>query len=197
MPLQFVANRKDIQPSRLLEVTVDSTKILLLEHDGMVKAYQGDCPHEGADLAQGHIDGGYIICPMHQRHFSCQTGKHNASTQCLKHYAITENEGRIFIDTHDLKDSSKTIQKPAYKGKTIRDLPSPKGNFLLGHVAQFRGPDTHLVLERWVRERGDLFQINFVGKKLIVSANTEMNRQILRNRPHAFRRFSKINEVME
>lgn len=196
MALQFVANRKDLQPSKLLEVTVENKKIILLDHDGMVKAYQGKCPHEGADLAQGHIEGGYIICPLHQRHFSCQTGRHNGSTQCLKSFVIKENEGRIFIDTNDLGDIDAT-QKGASKIKTIKDLPSPKGNFLLGHITQFAVPDTHLVLERWVKEQGDLFQINFVGKKLIVSANTDINRQILKSRPQAFRRFSKINEVME
>lgn len=196
MSLQLIANRKDIQPSKLLEVTVEGNKIILLDHDGVVKAYQGDCPHEGADLAQGHTEGGYIICPMHQRHFSCQTGRHNASDQFLKSYAITENEGQIFINTNDLRDI-KTTQKPSYKIKTINDLPSPRGNFLLGHITQFSVPDAHLVLERWVRERGDLFQINFAGKKLIVSANTDINRQILKDRPQAFRRFSKINEVME
>jgi cytochrome P450/nitrite reductase/ring-hydroxylating ferredoxin subunit len=196
MPLQFIADRKHILPSKLFAINIDGHKVILLDHNGSVKAYQGDCPHEGADLAQGHIEAGYIICPMHQRHFSCQTGKHNASDQCLKRYPITEKEGQILIDTKDLSDIEAT-QKPSHKIKTIKDLPSPKGNFLLGHITQFRGPDTHLVLERWVRERGELFQINFAGKKLIVSANTEMNRQILKNRPQAFRRFSKINEVME
>ena len=114
MSLLLIANRKDVIPSKLSEITVEGNKVLLLDHDGMVKAFQGDCPHEGADLAQGHIEDGYIICPLHQRRFSCQTGKHNASSQCLKRYSITENDGKIFIDTSDLTDT-KAPQKPSRK----------------------------------------------------------------------------------
>lgn len=191
MGLQFVANRKDLRPSILLKATIDNNKLILLDHDGVVKAYQGDCPHQGADLAQGHIEAGYIICPLHQRNFSCQSGKHHASNQCLKSYPITENEGRLFIDTTHLKDIHAT-QKHAYKIKTIKDLPSPKGNFLLGHITQFRVPDTHRVLERWVKEEGDLFQINFVGKRLIVSANTDTNKQILKIAPTSLEDFINL-----
>ena len=80
---------------------------------------------------------------------------------------------------------------------TIKDLKSPKGHFLLGHLPQFNASNKHQVLERWVDECGDLFKINFVGKQFIVSANPEINAEILKLRPEKFRRFSKINEILE
>ncbi len=79
----------------------------------------------------------------------------------------------------------------------ISELPSPKGHLILGHLPQFNTESKHLVLERWVEECGDLFKINFVGKPFIVSANHEMNEQILRMRPEVFRRFNKITEILE
>lgn len=81
--------------------------------------------------------------------------------------------------------------------RQIKDLPSPKGSFLLGHLPQFKADNKHQVLERWVKESGDLFQINFVGKKFVVSADPEMNQEILKLRPEKFSRFFKINEIME
>lgn len=80
--------------------------------------------------------------------------------------------------------------------QNIKDLPSPKGHFILGHLPQFNVPNKHQVLERWVEECGDLFKINFVGKPFVVSANPELNSDILKMRPDGFRRFSKIDEIL-
>jgi cytochrome P450 len=81
--------------------------------------------------------------------------------------------------------------------KTIKELPAPKGTFILGHLSAFNRSDKHLVMEDWVKESGDLFQIRLVTKRFIVSADQKLNAQIFRLRPGKFRRYSKINEVME
>lgn len=77
----------------------------------------------------------------------------------------------------------------------IKNLPSPKGHFLLGHLPRFKKDAKHLVLENWIKECGDLFKINFVGKEIVVSARPSINKEILKQRPHNFRRFSKIDEI--
>jgi len=81
--------------------------------------------------------------------------------------------------------------------KTLKDLPSPKGKFILGHLPAFNKSNKHQVMEDWVKESGDLFQIRLVTKRFIVSADQQMNSEILKSRPGKFRRFSKISEVME
>ncbi|MGB0896815.1 MAG: cytochrome P450 [Flavobacteriaceae bacterium] len=80
--------------------------------------------------------------------------------------------------------------------KRIKDLPKPKGHFIFGHLPQFNVANKHQVLERWVDECGDLFRINFVGKQFVVSANPNLNAEILKLRPDSFRRFSKIDEIL-
>lgn len=82
------------------------------------------------------------------------------------------------------------------KTKKIKDLPSPKGNIILGHLKKFNVSNKHQVLENWVKECGELFKMNFIGKKIIVSANSELNAEILKQRPYKFRRFSKIDEIL-
>ena len=78
-----------------------------------------------------------------------------------------------------------------------QQLPSPKGKFLVGHLTQFSREDKHLVLEDWVKEVGDVFRISLMGKKFIVSANTSVNKEILRQRPKVFSRYFKMSEIME
>ena len=99
----------------------------------------------------------------------------------------------LIINQTTLKTSMPSHQKY----RKIKDLPSPKGHFILGHLPQFNTSGKHLVLERWVEECGDLFKINFVGKQFLVSADPEMNDQILRLRPDTFKRFNKITEILE
>jgi cytochrome P450 len=82
------------------------------------------------------------------------------------------------------------------KIEQIKNLPSPKGHLILGHLPQFNVSNKHQVLERWVEECGDIFKINFIGKEFIVSAKPELNTEILKLRPEKFRRFSKINEIL-
>lgn len=80
--------------------------------------------------------------------------------------------------------------------KSIEDLPSPKGHLLLGNLLKFNAEQKHTVLEDWVKEVGSLFKINLLGKAFIVSADPEINLEILKNRPDQFRRFFKINEIL-
>ena len=80
---------------------------------------------------------------------------------------------------------------------SIKNLKSPKGAFLLGHLPQFNTYNKHQVLERWVEESGELFKIHFVGKEFVVSANPDFNNKVLRLRPDKFKRFSKIDEILK
>lgn len=195
MGLTQVAHRRDLEKGQMVEVAIEGKKIVLVEYQGRVKAFQGDCPHEGAALAQGHIESDHIVCPLHRRNFSCRDGKHNLSDQCLKSYAVVEKDDAIFIDNNGISKEEKGNSN--YPLKNINSLPSPKGSLLLGHLLQFKSKSNHLVLEEWTKEVGSLFKINLGGKKFIVSADNDINRQVLKSRPHHFGRFSKIREIME
>lgn len=80
--------------------------------------------------------------------------------------------------------------------KNIKDLPSPKGQPIVGHLLQFNSEAKHTVLENWVKEVGDVFKINMLGKLFLVSANPDINLEILKSRPEKFQRFFKINEIL-
>ncbi|CAL2107499.1 conserved hypothetical protein [Tenacibaculum sp. 190524A02b] len=77
----------------------------------------------------------------------------------------------------------------------LDDLKSPKGSFLLGNLKDFKKKNKHRILEDWAKEYGELFTIKLGPKKILVSANHEVNTAILKQRPTKFRRLSKINEI--
>ncbi|TNE60462.1 MAG: cytochrome P450 [Bacteroidetes bacterium] len=84
------------------------------------------------------------------------------------------------------------------KGRiSLKDLPSPRGHFLFGHLPEFRKhANKHQVLERWVAECGKLFRVHFAGIPLIISADPVINQQVLALRPEKFRRLSKMSAVI-
>src|SRR5688572_8727726 len=81
--------------------------------------------------------------------------------------------------------------------KTIKDLPSPKAKLIVGHLLDFETNNVHNILENWAKEVGDVYKINLLGKQFIVSADPDLNMQILKQRPDKFQRYHKISEVIE
>ncbi|PKH51694.1 hypothetical protein CXF68_13820 [Tenacibaculum sp. Bg11-29] len=79
--------------------------------------------------------------------------------------------------------------------RTLNDLKTPKGSFILGNLKDFKKKNKHRILEEWAKQFGELYTIRLGPLKVLVSANTDLNTTILRQRPTKFRRLSKINEV--
>ena len=49
-------------------------EIALFRADGQVYAIDNSCPHRGAALAEGTVDGGQVACPWHGWRFDLTTG---------------------------------------------------------------------------------------------------------------------------
>ena len=55
--------------------TVASKRLALFNVDGRIFAIDDVCPHDGAPLAEGEIDGTTVICPWHGAEFDITCGK--------------------------------------------------------------------------------------------------------------------------
>jgi cytochrome P450 len=80
--------------------------------------------------------------------------------------------------------------------ESIKSIPSPKGHWFFGHISDFNEKARHKLNESRINEIGETFRIRLVHKPFIVTANQEIINQVLSLRPHAFRRFHKIDMVM-
>lgn len=68
---------------------------------GQVHVTDDRCPHAVASLAQGFVDGGRLICPLHFAEFDLTDGSpHHAPEGCgaLMIHPATERDGEIFVD---------------------------------------------------------------------------------------------------
>ena len=77
------------------------TELIAVFHarDGHVYATQANCPHRGGPLADGLMDDGVVVCPLHDRTYDLHTGKGVGGTDCdIKVYPVrTEADGTIVL----------------------------------------------------------------------------------------------------
>jgi NAD(P)H-dependent nitrite reductase small subunit len=58
---------------RMVEVAEE--EIALFNFNGQFHAISDMCPHRGASLAEGFLDGGKVFCPWHCFDFNLKTGE--------------------------------------------------------------------------------------------------------------------------
>jgi len=106
MTLHRVAHAKDVPENRGLEVQVGDAKILLLNVADQWRAYQGECPHAGAPLAEGALCNGRLTCPWHKAQFRMEDGGlcEPPALDSLKRYPLEVREDEIWVDDQPLSD---------------------------------------------------------------------------------------------
>lgn len=106
MALHRVARFDDVPENRGLEVRIEDTKILLLRVGDQLRAYQGECPHAGAPLAEGALCHGRLICPWHKAAYRIEDGAlcEPPSLDSLKRYPLEVRDDEVWVDDQPLPD---------------------------------------------------------------------------------------------
>jgi 3-phenylpropionate/trans-cinnamate dioxygenase ferredoxin subunit len=77
----------------------DGHEVALFNVDGCLYALEDRCPHAGASLAMGQLDGTRVTCRAHGLAFDLATGcmRGNAGLRA-RTYALRVRAGRIEVD---------------------------------------------------------------------------------------------------
>lgn len=67
------------------------------QRDGQLFATQNRCPHKQGPLSEGVAGGGKVICPLHSHKFDLQSGEGSEKGECVKVYAVREENGEILL----------------------------------------------------------------------------------------------------
>lgn len=73
---KFVETAKgvDLPDGTMKDVTIEGRNILLARVGGKLYAAENVCPHMGAKLSQGKLDGTVVTCPRHGSKFDLNDG---------------------------------------------------------------------------------------------------------------------------
>lgn len=74
---------------------------LVINHNGHFHAISNICPHEGAALQRGMIDGQTIYCPLHRWGFDLTTGAYieEEPRLCARIYRVEVQSGDLYLLT--------------------------------------------------------------------------------------------------
>ena len=85
-------------PGQRKLVFIDGRSVVVFNIEGTLYAIDNSCPHQGASLAHGKLDGTRLQCPAHGLHFDLATGcTPGAAALCLDTYAVEVIDGRIAV----------------------------------------------------------------------------------------------------
>lgn len=113
--LHPVARLADLREDRGTAVEIDDTEIVLLRVGDEVRAFQAQCPHAGAPLAEGAVCQGRLVCPWHKARFAVDDGHlcEPPALDALQRYPVELRDGEVLVGTEPLPAHRSEVQHDA------------------------------------------------------------------------------------
>ena len=101
-----VAARDELAEGDVKTILAGRNVIALTFHEGRYGALDNRCPHENAPLGEGFIEGGWLVCPLHQYEFDPHDG-HPSPTfeEGPPAYPVEERDDGVYVGVEDLAAS--------------------------------------------------------------------------------------------
>ncbi len=64
----------DLVDDRPVRAEVDGVPVMVVRHQGAIRALSATCSHAGGPLDEGDIEAGCVVCPWHQSKFGLRDG---------------------------------------------------------------------------------------------------------------------------
>lgn len=196
--LVHVARCTDIPPNGLLGVQVDGIHLVLVrgEDAADVRAFDGTCPHQGALLGDGRIEGGQLVCSGHGWRFDCATGRHARNPEaCLHRFDVLVVDGVAMVPADELDAFRRLRDDSAQATRPFASLPGPKRRPLVGNLFQLSEDTQHLSLEDWADEYGPLYRIQLGPYHILVVSDPALVEEVFKRRPDTYRRLSSVAQI--
>jgi nitrite reductase/ring-hydroxylating ferredoxin subunit len=82
----------------LVRVVVLKRPLAFVRLNGVLRAMDDHCPHQGQPLSGGWVDDGYVVCPFHRMHFDPATGRcRHGLTSNVGIYPVKEDGGDVHV----------------------------------------------------------------------------------------------------
>ena len=92
-----VARLEDLPPETVRRVKVGKNDIALARVADEVFALSNVCRHAFGPLAEGFVDGYYLLCPWHGWRYDVRDGTTDHPNADVKTYPVTVREGDVFV----------------------------------------------------------------------------------------------------
>jgi nitrite reductase/ring-hydroxylating ferredoxin subunit len=94
-----VGKREDFPDGRGRAVDVAGERVAVFRSGDRWYALQDACPHMGASLADGALEGGRVVCDWHGRRFDLATGESDMrSGACARLFRIDVEGSDVYVE---------------------------------------------------------------------------------------------------
>jgi cytochrome P450/nitrite reductase/ring-hydroxylating ferredoxin subunit len=170
--------------------------VALKTSKGKLKIFEGRCPHQGALLGEGDIEGNAIVCRNHRWKFDRDTGERVGGRQCLMECPTELRGDQLWVDLEPLlRRDQEAPQAPKEELRELEDLPGPRRFPLLGNTLQINMARLHLQVEEWANVYGRMYYMRLGPRPVLVVNDAEVAEQFFRERPETYRRVSDVETV--
>ncbi len=102
MSYQAVAALGSLWDGEMLGVTVGKVKVLLVNLEGTIHAFENRCAHQGMELSQGSLKQGVLTCAAHEWCYDVRSGSGiNPRKARLRRFAVKVENDQILVDVSD------------------------------------------------------------------------------------------------
>lgn len=93
----------DLKDNVPVATSIGGRELAVVKIDGRIHVIDGRCSHKGGLLGKGHVDGGKIICPLHEGAFNVETGQADGNTPWVTDIntyivRVDNSTGEIYVE---------------------------------------------------------------------------------------------------
>ena len=98
----------------LTAATIGRLKVVVTHQDGQFGVINGVCNHAGGPLADGRLDGEYVVCPWHNWKYHCRTGlgEPGYEADAVPRYDVKIEDGKLFASESAVTKRSRGVHPP-------------------------------------------------------------------------------------
>ncbi len=95
-----VCTLPELPPGTMKGIEVGGRRVLVVNLDGTVHAWDGTCTHEEADLSTGFLLGERVTCPLHLSQFDLTNGEavNPPAEKPLKRYNAKIENDQLYVE---------------------------------------------------------------------------------------------------
>jgi toluene monooxygenase system ferredoxin subunit len=99
MGFRKVATLDELWDGEMMALEIEGQVVLLVNVDGVIRAYADSCPHQRTRLSQGSLRRNILTCSTHGWEFDASTGDGiNPKSACLECFPVKMENGDILLD---------------------------------------------------------------------------------------------------